>query len=419
MRKIVSILLFLMILFSLSANAEQKSTIVLKNGSVLVGNIIVQRPGTDIIIAATSARFIIEESNIVSKREKKVKYESLPREWKRWALENKALLGNADGRYIVLYDIKTKNDNFTNLAKVEQNEMPKVSYVQVKPQNYKLVWSDVNDIRKIVSKNQTENTIEDEVVTTKGKNYVGVIISQQIGKKITIKTSTSTVEVPATDLKETIKLPVPRSMNLYKLADYTNTIVLKDGSTKEGVIKSQHYGKKDKEQYVVLQKENGTSEQILTSKVKEFRTDYKKQNVETYKSGWVYVNEFHIQKAKTRMEGDKVAFIDKKVFIFPEGISTTFKAVGAKFQGAWRLIALENVSLQNGEYTQGYDAEICKNNVVTPSATDLVGGISSISFGYLSPGFYALINEAETEKYIIKIKNKYPTVRKIRQKGLY
>ena len=404
MKKIVSILLFLMILFSLSANAEQKSTIVLKNGSVLVGNIIVQRPGTDIIVAAIGARLFIEESNIVSKREKKVKYESLPREWKRWALENKALQGNADGRYIVLYDIKTKNDNFTNLAKVEQNEMPKVSYVQVEPQNYKLVWSDVNDIRKIVPKNQTENTIEDEVVTSKGKNYVGVIISQQIGKKITIKTSTSTVEVPATDLKETIKLPVPRSTNLYKLADYTNTIVLKDGSTKEGVIKSQHYGKKDNEQYVVLQKENGTSEQILTSKVKEFRTDYRKQNVETYKSGWVYVNEFHIQKAKTRTEGDKVAFIDKKVFTFPEGITTTFKAVGAKFQGAWSLIALENVTLLNGEYTQGYDAEIRKNNVVTPSATDLVGGISSISFDYLSPGFYALINEAETEKYIIKIK---------------
>lgn len=404
MRKIVSILLFLMILFSLSANAEQKSTIVLKNGSVLVGNIIVQRPGTDIIIAATSARFIIEESNIVSKREKKVKYESLPREWKRWALENKALQGNADGRYIVLYDIKTKNDNFTNVAKVEQNEMPKVSYVQVEPQNYKLVWSDVNDIRKIVPKNQTENTIEDEVVTSKGKNYVGVIISQQIGKKITIKTSTSMVEVPATDLKETIKLPVPRTTSLYKLADYVNTLVLNDGSTKEGVIKSQHYGKKDKEQYVVLQKENGTSEQILTSKVKEFRTDYKEQNVETYKSGYVYVNEFHIQKAKTKTEGDKVAFIDKKVFAFPEGITTTFKAIGAKFQGAWRLIALENLPLQNGEYTQGYDAEIYKNNVVTPSATDLVGGSSSMSFTYLSPGFYALVNEAETEKYIIKIK---------------
>lgn len=404
MRKIVSILLFLMILFNLSANAEQKSTIVLKNGSALVGNIIVQRPGTDIIVAAISARLIIEESNIVSKREKKVKYESLPREWKRWALESKALLGNADGRYIVLYDIKTKNDNFTNLAKVEQNEMPKVSYVQVEPQNYKLVWSDVNDIRKIVPKNQTENTIEDEVVTTKGKNYVGVIISQQIGKKITIKTSSSTVDIPVTDIKETMKFSVPRTTSLYKLAGYVNTIVLNDGSTKEGIIKSQHYGKKDKEQYVVLQKENGTSEQILISKVMEFRTDYKKQNVETYKSGWVYVNEFHIQKAKTRMEGDKVAFIDKKVFAFPEGITTTFKAVGAKFQGAWRLIALENIPMQNGEYTQGYDAEIRKNNVVTPTATDLVGGISSISFTYLSPGFYALVNEAETEKYIIKIK---------------
>ena len=402
MKKIFFLLLALLSLYS--SKAEQKTTVVLKNGSVIAGNIIVQQPGTDLTIAATSARLIIEESNIVYKREKKVKYESLLREWKRWALENKALQGNADGRYIVLYDIKTKNDNFTNLAKVEQNEMPKVSYVQVEPQNYKLVWSDVNDIRKIVPKNQTENTIEDEVVTTKGKNYVGVIISQQIGKKITIKTSTSTVEIPATDIKETMKLSVPRSANLYTLADYTNTIVLNDGSTKEGVIKSQHYGKKDKEQYVVLQKENGTSEQILISKVKEFRTDYKKQNVETYKSGWVYVNEFHIQKAKTRMEGDKVAFIDKKVFAFPEGITTTFKAVGAKFQGAWRLIALENIPMQNGEYTQGYDAEIRKNNVVTPTATDLVGGISSISFTYLSPGFYALVNEAETEKYIIKIK---------------
>lgn len=402
MKKIFLLLLALLSLYS--SKAEQKTTVVLKNGSVIAGNIIVQQPGTDLTIAATCARLIIEESNIVYKREKKVMYESLPREWKRWALENKALQGNADGRYLVLYDIKTKSDNFTNLAKVEQNEMPKVSYVQVEPQNYKLVWSDVNDIRKIVPKNQTENTIEDEVVTTKGKNYVGVIISQQIGKKITIKTSTSTVEIPATDIKETMKLSVPRSANLYTLADYTNTIVLNDGSTKEGVIKSQHYGKKDKEQYVVLQKENGTSEQILTSKVKEFRTDYKKQNVETYKSGFVYANEFHIQKAKTRVEGENVVFIDKKVFTFPEGITITFKAVGAKFQGAWRLIALENVLLQNGEYTQGYDAEICKNNVVTPSATDLVGGISSISFDYLSPGFYALINEAETEKYIIKIK---------------
>lgn len=404
MRKIVLTLFVLITSFNLSISAEQKSTIVLKNGSAIVGNVIVQRPGMDMTVTATSARLIIEESNIISKREKKMKYESLPREWKRWALENKALQGNADGRYIVLYDIKTKNDNFTNLAKVEQNEMPKVSYVQVEPQNYKLLWSDVNDIRKIVPKNQTENTIEDEVVTSKGKNYVGIIISQQIGKKITIKTSTSMVEVPATDLKETIKLPVPRTTSLYKLADYVNTIVLNDGSTNEGIIKSQHYGKKDKEQYVVLQKENGTSEQILTSKVKEFRTEYKKQNVETYKSGWVYVNEFHIQKAKTKTEGDKVAFIDKKVFAFPEGITTTFKAVGAKFQGAWRLIALENLPLQNGEYTQGYDAEIYKNNVVTPSATDLVGGISSMSFTYLSPGFYALVNEAETEKYIIKIK---------------
>lgn len=403
MRKIVSILLVLVTVFNMSASAGQKSTIVLKNGSAIVGDIIVQRPGIDVTVAAISARLIIEESNIVSKREKKVKYESLPREWKRWALENNALQGNADGRYIVLCDIKTRNDNFTNVAKVEQNEMPKVSYVQVEPQNYKLLWADVSDIRKILPKNQSENTIEDEVVTSKGKSYVGVIISQQIGKKITIKTSTSSVDIPLVDIKETLKLPSPRSANLSKMADYTNTIVLKNGELKEGIIKSQHYGKKDKEQYITLLKENGTSEQVLTSKIKELRTEYKGYNVEIYKRGIVYVNEFRIPKAKTHSEGNNVFFIDKKVFTFPEGITTTFKSEGAKFQGAWNLLALENLPMENGEYTQGYNDEIRKNNIVTPK-TDLTGGVSSISFEYLSPGYYALLNEDETESYIIKIK---------------
>ena len=403
MRKIVSILLVLVTVFNMSASAGQKSTIVLKNGSAIVGDIIVQRPGIDVTVAAISARLIIEESNIVSKREKKVKYESLPREWKRWALENNALQGNADGRYIVLCDIKTRNDNFTNVAKVEQNEMPKVSYVQVESQNYKLLWADVSDIRKILPKNQSENTIEDEVVTSKGKSYVGVIISQQIGKKITIKTSTSSVDIPLVDIKETMKLPSPRSANLSKMADYTNTIVLKNGELKEGIIKSQHYGKKDKEQYITLLKENGTSEQVLTSKIKELRTEYKGYNVEIYKRGIVYVNEFRIPKAKTHSEGNNVFFIDKKVFTFPEGITTTFKSEGAKFQGAWNLLALENLPMENGEYTQGYNDEIRKNNIVTPK-TDLTGGVSSISFEYLSPGYYALLNEDETESYIIKIK---------------
>lgn len=403
MRKIVSILLVLVTVFNMSASAGQKSTIVLKNGSAIVGDIIVQRPGIDVTVAAISARLIIEESNIVSKREKKVKYESLPREWKRWALENNALQGNADGRYIVLCDIKTRNDNFTNVAKVEQNEMPKVSYVQVEPQNYKLLWADVSDIRKILPKNQSENTIEDEVVTSKGKSYVGVIISQQIGKKITIKTSTSSVDIPLVDIKETMKLPSPRSANLSKMADYTNTIVLKNGELKEGIIKSQHYGKKDKEQYITLLKENGTSDQVLTSKIKELRTEYKGYNVEIYKKGIVYVNEFRIPKAKTHSEGNNVFFIDKKVFTFPEGITTTFKSEGAKFQGAWNLLALENLPMENGEYTQGYNDEIRKNNIVTPK-TDLTGGVSSISFEYLSPGYYALLNEDETESYIIKIK---------------
>ena len=68
MGKILSLLFVFITMSNVSVNAKQTSTVILKNGSQLVGDIIVQRPGIDMTVAATSARFIIEESNIVSKR---------------------------------------------------------------------------------------------------------------------------------------------------------------------------------------------------------------------------------------------------------------------------------------------------------------------------------------------------------------
>ena len=95
--------------------------------------------------------------------------------------------------------------------------------------------------------------------------------------------------------------------------------------------------------------------------------------------------------------------IEKQIYPFPEGIAITFKSKGASLQGSWNLIALEKVEMQDGAITYGYDNDIKRKNSINPSSTELTEGISSISFAYLSPGFYALVNEDSNASYIIKI----------------
>ena len=60
----------------LSIHAEDKTTIRLSDGSSLIGKIIVQRPGVDITIATESASFVVDDAQMLSIKQKKVKYEN-------------------------------------------------------------------------------------------------------------------------------------------------------------------------------------------------------------------------------------------------------------------------------------------------------------------------------------------------------
>ena len=387
--------------FSLSA--EEKTTIKLTDGSSLTGKIVVQRPGIDITIATESASFVIDDSKILSWKQKKVKYEDLAREWKRWALTEKALQGNANGRYLVFYEVRTKDYLFTDVVKVEHVDAPKQTYENRVPNTYKIKWKDVSSILRSPSKNDGRPVIEDEVTTTSGQTYQGFIVSQQLGDKISIKTPKGVTELNWNSIAETRKVSSSKSLKINEIADYTNTIILKDGTSKTGIIAVQHYGKKEKEQYVTILNEKGERENILLGKISEYRTAYQDRTKPVYEHDFIYVNEFHIKQAKTKVEGDNTYYTDKKVFPFPEGIVISFKTGGAKLSGEWRLIALDSMLMNDGSSTQGFSSKTRESNSIKPSTTDLTDNVSSISFTYLSPGFYALVHDSSPETYIIKI----------------
>ena len=387
----------------LSIRAEDKTTIRLSDGSSLIGKIIVQRPGIDITIATESASFVVDDAQMLSKKQKKIKYENLPREWKRWALTEKALQGDANGRFLILYEVRTKKYLLTDVAKVEHQDAPKISYDNIIPNTYKIKWKDVSAILKETVNRDGKPVVEDEITTNSGQTYQGVIVSQRPGDKITIKTSKKTIDLKWNEISETRKISSSKSFKVYDIAGYTNTVVLKDGTTKTGVITVQHYGKKEKDQYITLLYANGEKENIQSGKISEYRTDYQKDNNPIYTNDNVYVNEFRIKPAITKLEDGNTYYTDKKVFPFPEGIVITFKSLGAKFQETWNLIALDNMLMKDGFSTQGFSPKTKESNSIRPSTTDLSDNVSSISFTYLSPGFYALVNETSSETYIIKI----------------
>ena len=387
----------------LSVHAEDKTTIRLSDGSSLIGKIIVQRPGVDITIATESASFVVDDAQMLSIKQKKVKYENLPREWKRWALTEKALQGDANGRYLILYEIRTKNYLLTDVAKVEHSDAPKISYDNIIPNTYKIKWKDVSVILKETVNIDGKPVVEDEITTNSGKTYQGFIVSQRPGDKIAIKTKKNTIDLKWNEISETRKISSSKSFKVHDIVGYTNTVVLKDGTTKSGVITVQHYGKKEKDQYITLLYANGEKENIQSGKISEYRTDYQNDSKAPYSQDNVYVNEFRIKPAITKLEDGNTYYTDKKVFPFPEGIVITFKSLGAKFQETWNLIALDNMLMTNGSSTQGFSPETRESNSIKPSTTDLSDNVSSISFAYLSPGFYALVNDSSSETYIIKI----------------
>jgi len=133
------------------------------------------------------------------------------------------------------------------------------------------------------------------------------------------------------------------------------------------------------------------------------RTKYQNTEVEPYLRGKVYLNEFKIEKAKTQRQDKNMVFKDEKVFPFPEGVTIEFKSPDQKFIRGWNLIVLSEMTLNNGKTSWGYNLSTRNENIIQPKPQDSQSSLSCIKFGYLSPGYYALVNDDDTESYVFKI----------------
>lgn len=396
--RIVFAFLFLCLYGTL--NAAYHSIITMKNGSIIEGDVILQSLGNEVTIEAEKATFVIEPKDIVSKKVRKVKYDDLSREMKRWVLENRALKGDAYGRYAELEDIKTKKCSYTGLVKKEQNGRD--MYFQVSPTILNIRLDEIQSIDKTRSTDVKYN-LTDKVTTFAGNTYEGKIVSQKIGESLTIETSKGRIEVPNNEIMEIRKSASKESNNPLNEIDFITTIVLSDGKEKEGLVSTQHYGKKAKDNYITFLDKSGKSDLILMSSIKEQRTKFDKHDNPPYAPGKVYVNEFKINNARSQRISNDIVFLDKQVFPFPEGISITFKSDGISLTRGWSLVALSELPISEGKSSWGYRIDKKVENTIPYVPEDHVSQFCQITYGYLSPGYYALVNDTDTEAFVFKI----------------
>jgi len=252
------ILTGLLILLNGISFAAPHTTVTLKNGSVISGDIVVQRPGKDLTIEAENASLVIKPKDVVSKKEHKVNYENLSREWKRWVLENRALKGDAYGRYAVMEDIKTNGYTFSGVMKKPEDDKTSYTYVQENPTTFNIKWNDVQEIKK--NTDNEKYNLMDEVTTFNGKIYEGKIVSQRPGVDLTIDTGKSQIQIKSINIKEIRKRKRKNAGSYFDQTDYVNVVCLSDGKEKEGLIILNHYGNKAKENFITLVSKNGTEE---------------------------------------------------------------------------------------------------------------------------------------------------------------
>ena len=256
-------IIFLLVVLQVGAFA-QRSTLTLKDGSVLRGYIAVQRPGQYITFCTTDADVYIDNSNALEIEERFVPFSSLPKGWQ------KKTSGNGDsGLYLCTISDGTSQHPMTKITERGAT----IRYEQHCDDTYILYWTDIQKISRDDT-NLSSQSLYDKITIDDGTSYIGLVVEQRPGESTKIKLRNGEVRVlEQSSIKISSKIAKSVDIDLWKARPYTNTIVLDDGQKLTGIIVSQHIGDDAYDSYVELYKPDGTQQRINFIDIEEYHNE--------------------------------------------------------------------------------------------------------------------------------------------------
>lgn len=255
-------IIFLLVVLQVGAFA-QRSTLTLKDGSVLRGYIAVQRPGQYITFCTTDADVYIDNSNALEIEERFVPFSSLPKGWQK---------KTSDGESGLRLCTISYGTSQHPMAKITEHGAT-IRYEQHCDDSYNLNWTDIQKI----SRDDTDlssQSLYDKIMLDDGTSYIGLVVEQRPGESTKIKLRNGEVRVlEQSSIKISSKIAKSVDIDIWKARPYTNTIVLDDGQKLTGIIVSQHIGDDAYDSYVELYKPDGTQECINFIDIEEYHNE--------------------------------------------------------------------------------------------------------------------------------------------------
>lgn len=261
------------------ANATIVQKLLLKNGSELEGYISVQRPGENFTFTTERAVIYLLRSDLTGNIvDHEVNIKQLSPEWIQWAEKNEAFEGLGDNRTLKLSDIITKNGTASKVRILENGA--KIKYLEMNKNAYSLNWDTISVLRADKRPKTALTGINRIYKLENGQEYEGQYVEEVPGKTLSLYRDNGVVEVFETNkvVKYAMRKINP-NQDLFEQSELLDILLLKNktGNPLKGIILEQNFGKNPKEDYLLIQKEDGSIQSVKIIDIEEYRKEVNAQ----------------------------------------------------------------------------------------------------------------------------------------------
>ncbi|MDR1004708.1 MAG: hypothetical protein LBL97_06865 [Prevotellaceae bacterium] len=409
--KIKNLLLVAAISCFTQGNAQDNLSVILKDGSTMVGYISRQRPGENFTFTTKSAVILKNTDKVKSIIDHQIKTIELSKEWKNWADENEALIGIGNNAYLILSDIITDNGTISRVRILERGV--KVKYLELIPNSYSLSWDTIAMIKAAQRPKLQLSGINRKYRLRSGMEYEGQYVEEVPGKTLSLYQDNGVIHVFNRDeVLQDNRYKINPNQTLFEQSDLIDIVQLKNGSLHKGIIFERNYSDADtiSNDYLLIQHENGSTESIDLADVLEYRKErnplYRPLTDVLLQDGEFMVNRMLTKPQMTKEEENVICVrVDSIQTIISASHPTTEIVIETQFANSNQATQLKLVKVKK-DYGRkrnipGFTYEdIVKTTLQPNEIVTSINGTTKIVYAVSDSDIYAIYNP-ENKKVIL------------------
>ena len=385
MKKVISFIFALAACLSANAVIVQKMT--LKNGTVLSGYI-QQQDGGKTMTFRTEEAIVYVDNNIVNISENTVSENSLNKKWKEWASDNDAFTSRNGINELAMNNLifhpydspmdsavvesKPRKDwgfeeylaeNKRNINGVKVLEKGvKVKYIELTPNTYTVSWDDVFSIKSEKRAKNALSGINRTYQLKTGETIEGQYAEETLTTMGLYVKGGMTQTFNFDDIVKFTLHPINPNQDIFEQSELIDVIKRSNGGEIRGIIIEQNQTSgKNPEKYFLIKQQNGATESVLVSTIKELRKEENPQFKPKFdvilKVGETLVNGKETKKVKVTESGDWLLLenVDNKVALTLDEVKSSplvvqYRIADGENNEPYQLILVKSFTKKREEF---------------------------------------------------------------------